>query len=144
KPPARLLRSTGETPQRHIESRIKPAVARERLFRLDEIARDLFGMHHQGAFFGEGCFFPRLWCEFIELCDNMGEIVLLGLCACEHRFMFRQRLPRCGCRVPELAELLQLALKAAKSIKNGAVAGGVQQAALIMLAMHLDKLIADL
>ena len=101
-------------------------------------------MHHQRALFGECAFLAGLGRQLVELADDMGQIILFGFRPRQQCLVFGQRRARFGRRRMQLARRGDLAFETAKGIEDRAVPRGIEQSALVMLAMDLDQFVAEL
>jgi hypothetical protein len=108
-----------------------------------EILRDLLGRHHEEAPVGERCLLARLRIERSELGDGVAKVI---------GFLSRRLDP--GAVAVELGPVLakptrrpadgpKLRLKAAEGVEDGAVARRIDESAVVVLAVDLDRSRSD-
>src|SRR5262245_39603452 len=109
-----------------------------------QVFRHLLSLHHGGAPLGQRCFLAGLRRKLVELVNRMAQPVALAFGAVDLGSM---RI-RCGLRfsprLPMSFDLCCRPVESAKSVEKAAMGCRIDQCALIVLAMNLDKCVAEL
>ena len=104
-----------------------------------QVLGHLFGLHHAGAAPGERGFLAGLGAELAEFLDRVTQPVAFPLGALDFGAMGIGRGLRFAARLPKLFDLGGVGFERAKSVEQAAVGGGVDQSALVVLAVDLDQ-----
>ena len=128
-----------EPPHRRRQRRHRRLRAGDRVMRLAQVARDLLDLHHGGAPLGERGFFRRLRAEPAQFLDRMAQPVGLALRALDVGAMRGKLLLAGAAFVPQPRDRPRLVVEVAKGVEQPAVGRGVDQRAVVVLAVDLDQ-----
>ena len=130
--------------QRGREARAARPLPLQRIERLGELGGDLLGIHHQLAPGGQGLLLAGLRIEQAKLLERVAEIVGIGARGGDLALVAGPfglgPLPS----VVGLADARRLPAQAAEGIHQVAMAGRIDQGAVVMLAVDLDQSLAHL
>ena len=118
-------------------------IAADRFLRLAQIGGDLLALHHDGAASGQRGLLAVLWRELFQFIGGMAQIIRLARGALHAGAMLVER----GCggapRLPQRFERGDVLFQPGKGVEQAAMRGGIDQRALVMLAVDLDQRRAD-
>ena len=117
--------------------------AADGILRLAQIGRDLLALHHRGAALGERGLLAVLGRELLQLVGGMAQIVRLARGALHLGAMLVEHGVGGAPCVPERFQRRDVLLEAGKGIEQAAVGRGIDQRALVMLAVNFDQRGAD-
>ena len=118
--------------------------AGDRLMGVAQVLGHLLGLHHDGAALGERGLLARLRGKRAEFLDRMAQPVALALGALDLGAVGVGRLRCRAPRLPQRCDLGGVGLQRAEGVEQTAVGGGVDQRALVVLAVDLDQRRAEL
>ena len=118
-------------------------IAADRVLRLAQIGRDLLALHHRGAAFGQRGFLAVLWRQLLQFVRGMAQIVRLAGGALHAGAMLVERGVGGAPRIPQRLQRRDILLEAGKGIEQPPVGRGIDQRALVMLAVNFDQRRAD-
>ena len=107
--------------------------------RIAQVLGHLLGLHHAGAPLGERGFLARLGAELAEFLDRVAQPVAFAFGALDLGAMRVGRGLRLAPRLPQRRDLRRVGLQRAEGIEQAAVGRGVDQRALVVLAVNLDQ-----
>ena len=129
-----------EPAHRRRERRHRRLRARDRIVRLAQVARDLLDLHHGGAPLGERGLLRRLRAEPAQFLDRVAQPVGLALRALDLGAVRRRAPPRRrGARPTAAPPPRACAVEIAKGVEQPAMGGGIDQRAVVVLAVDLDQ-----
>ncbi len=118
--------------------------AGDHLVGVAQVLRHLLRLHHGGAPLGERGLLAGLRRKLVELFDGVAQPVALALGALDLGAMGIGRSLRLAPRLPERLDLCRLLFEPAEGVEQPAVSGGIDQSALVVLAVDLDQRTAEL
>ena len=107
--------------------------------RVAQVFGHLLGLHHAGAAFGQRGFLARLRRQLAEFLDGVAQPVAFALGALDLGAMGIGRSLRGAARLPEARDLGGIGFQPAEGIEQAAMGGGIDQRALVVLAVDLDQ-----
>ena len=117
--------------------------AADRLLRLAQVAGDLLALHHGGAAFGERGLLAVLRLQRLQFVGGVAQIVRLARGAFHAGAMLVERGVGGAPRLPQRFQRRDLLLQPGKGVEQLPVRRGIDQRALVMLAVDLDQRRAD-
>ena len=142
---ARRLRGAPLQPADHPGKRRHAGIgAGDHLVGIAQVLGHFFGLHHAGAPLGERGFLARLRAKLAEFLDRVAQPVAFALGALDFGAMGVGRGLRLTPRVPERRHLGGVGFQSAEGVEQAAVGGGIDQSALVVLAVDLDQRDAEL
>ncbi len=121
------------------QRRHRRMVTADRLLRLAQIAGDLLALHHRGAAFGERGFLAVLGRQRLQFVGGVAEIVGFAGGAVHAGAMFVERADSAAPRFPNLFERRNILLETGEGVEQPAMGRGIDQRALVVLAVDLDQ-----
>ena len=118
-------------------------IAADRILRLAQIGGDLLALHHRGAAFGKRGLLAVPGRELLQLVGGMAQIVGLARGALHAGAMLVERGVGGAPCVPKLLQRRDVLLEPGKGIEQAPVGRGVDQRALVVLAVDFDQRRAD-
>ncbi len=118
-------------------------IAADGVLRLAQIGGDLLALHHHRAAVGERRLLAVLRRERLQFIGSMAQIVRLARGAFHAGAVLVERTVRRAARVPELFQRRDVLLQPRKCIEQPPMGRGIDQRALVMLAVDFDQRAAD-
>ena len=118
--------------------------AGDHLMGVAQILGHLFGLHHDGAPLGERRLLAGLRAQSIEFLDGMAQPVAFALGARDLFAVGAGCFFRGAARLPQRGDPGGIGFQAAEGVEQAAVGAGVDQRALVVLAVDLDQRLAQL
>ena len=118
--------------------------AGDHLMRVAQVLGHLLGLHHDGAPLGERRLLAGLRAQRIEFVDGVAQPVAFALGARDLFAMGGGGFFRGAARLPQRGDPGGIGFQAAEGIEQAAVGAGVDQRALVVLAVDLDQRLAQL
>ncbi len=115
----------------------------DRILRLAQIGGDLLALHHGGAALGERGLLAVFGRKLLQFVGGMAQIIGLARRALHVGAMGVEHAVGGAPRLPQRFQRGDILLEPGKGIEQAAVGGGIDQRALVMLAVDLDQRRAD-
>ena len=125
------------------QRRHRRMVAADRLLRLAQVAGDLLALHHGGAAFGQRGFLAVLWPQRLQFVGGVAQIIRLAGRALHAGAMLVERGVGGAPRIPERFQRRDVLLEPGEGVEQLPVGRGIDQRALVMLAVDFDQRRAD-
>ena len=118
-------------------------IAADRILRLAQIRRDLLALHHRRTPFGKHGLLAVLRRQRLQFLGCMAQIVRLARGAFHAGAVFGERCVGGAPRVPQLLQRCDVLLEPREGVEQAAVGRGIDQRALVMLAVNFHQRRAD-
>ena len=132
-----------QPPHRRGKRRHRRMRAADRFLRLAQVAGDLLALHHRGAAFGKRRLLAVLGLQRLQLVGGMAQIIRLTGGALHAGAMLVERIVGGPPRLPERFQRRDFLLQPGEGVEQLPVRRGIDQRALVMLAVDLDQRSAD-
>ena len=114
-------------------------VAADRLLRLAQVGGDLLALHHGGATGGQRGLLAILGRELLQFVGGVAEVIGFARGALHAGAMLLQRGVGGAAGVPERFDRRDVLFETGEGVEQAAVGGGIDQRALVVLAVDLDQ-----
>ena len=104
-----------------------------------QILGDLFRLHHDGAARGERGLFARFGLELVEFVDGVAQPVAFAFGPLDLGAVAVGFFLRGAARLPQAGDFRGVAFERTEGVEQAAMRGGVDQCAVVMLAVNLDQ-----
>ena len=118
-------------------------IAADGVLRLAQIGCDLLALHHRGAAPGQRGLLAVLGRQRLQFIGGMAQIIGLAGGALHRRAMLVEQRVGGAPGLPQLLQRGDVLLEAGERVEQPAVGRGIDQRALVMLAVDLDQRRAD-
>ena len=135
----RIGRPPFEPPHRRREAGYRRLIATDGVLRLAQVGGDLLALHHGGAAGGQRRFLAVLWRELFQFIGGVPQIIGLARGALHAGAVVVEQTIGLAPRLPELFQRCDFLLEAGERVEQAAMGRGIDQRALVMLAVNLDQ-----
>ena len=118
-------------------------IAADRVLRLAQIGGDLLALHHRGAAFGQRGLLAVLRRELLQFVGGVAQIVGLAGGALHAGAMLVEHAVGGAPRLPQLLQRRDILFEAGERVEQPAMGRGIDQRALVVLAVDFDQRRAD-
>ena len=133
-----------QPPRRTRQCRLRAGVAAELADRLGQGFGQPLGVLQQAAPGGEAILLALLGCQRLELGEVVAQQILLLAARGEESCRFRLARPRLAPVLPGLRERRRARRMLGEGVEDHAMVGGIEEPALLELALDLDEAVAEL
>jgi hypothetical protein len=135
----RIGRPPFESAHRRRQASHRRLVAADGVLRLAQVGGDLLALHHGGAAGGERGLLAVLWRELFQFIGGVPQVIGLARRALHAGAVVIEQPVGLAPGFPELFKCCDILLEAGKRIEQAAMGRGIDQRALVMLAVNLDQ-----